>query len=97
MLPYIPWNPIPAIILPSSSIDSNEPDIKIDKNGCQRAALLIASDDNGFHSVSSTIAPGGEKLKAGDLVMWLPFAYAEEVASAIKNEKDCVPSVKKFK
>jgi hypothetical protein len=41
------------------------------------ALLKVASKDGGFVTLSETPSSKGDRLSAGDVVMWVPYRYDE--------------------
>lgn len=60
--------------------------VKVEQDGTQLAMIRVASDDGGF-VVAAKTPTKGEKLAVGDLVMWVPAAFSEEVGSKVQDRR----------
>lgn len=60
--------------------------VKVEEDGSQLAMIRVASDDGGF-VVPAKTPTRGDKLEAGDLVMWVPMAFSEEVGSKMQERR----------
>jgi hypothetical protein len=54
--------------------------VKVEADGRQLATLKVASDQGGFVVPAMTPSGSGDRLKPGDVVMWVPLAYNKELA-----------------
>ena len=61
--------------------DAPDP-VKIETDGKQLAILKIVSSDGGFVVPSKTLTERGDRLKPGDLVIWMPEMFDD---SQMKN------------
>lgn len=62
----------PALIPPSGFMDIENHVTKL-PDGRFRVSLIVSGAPNGFFAISDTPNPGGDELRSGDLVVWLPF------------------------
>ena len=49
--------------------------VKMDPSGVQTATLKVASQDGGFIVSAQTPSGKGDRLKPGDVVIWVPFQH----------------------
>jgi hypothetical protein len=49
--------------------------VPIDENGIQTAKLKVASADGGYPVIADTQSGKGERLKPGNLVIWVPRTH----------------------
>lgn len=61
--------------------------VKIQPSGCQLATLKVASSDGGFKTFAETASANGDRLKPGDLVIWVPMAHMKELAEKAGNHR----------
>ena len=54
--------------------------VYLNDDGRQGAALLVASPDGGFLSHAATVTAKGDRLAEGDLVLWMPLEYDENLS-----------------
>src|SRR5690242_6712658 len=66
---------IVAIVLDTREEFGTEVAVKVQPSGCQLAAIRVASPDGGFRSFAETASPSGDRLKPGDLVVWVPMTH----------------------
>ena len=51
--------------------------VAIKPDGTQLALIKVISEDGGFIVVAKTLGSGGDRLKPGDFVVWVPVALNE--------------------
>ena len=62
--------------------------VKVEPTGIQHAVIRVVSRDGGFIVISTTPSSGrGEKLKPGDVVLWVPSVYSEEEGLALGDKR----------
>lgn len=60
--------------------------VKVEEDGSQLAMIRVASEDGGF-VVPAKTPTRGEKLKPGDLVMWVPMSFNDEIGSKMPDRR----------
>lgn len=53
--------------------------VKINPDGSQLALINVASEDGGFIVPANTPSKTGDRLVAGDLVIWVPMVFNNEI------------------
>lgn len=76
---------IVALVLDASVEFGTPVAVKVESDGRQMAVLKVASEDGGFVVCAYTPTGKGERLKPGDVVVWLPVSYCEDI---VHNNKD---------
>lgn len=84
----VPEQGVVAMVLDSSKEFGTPDAVKIESDGRQKVTLKVASDDGGFITISETPKAGGDRLKPGDIVVWLPMAHSKEIADQLGREID---------
>lgn len=59
----------------------------VQKDGIQVVALRVASDNNDFHVMATTVGPKGPTLVPGQLVLWRAGQFSEEMARLLKDSR----------
>ncbi len=80
-------NGIVAIVLDSMQEFGTSVPVKIQPSGNQLAAIKVASEDGGFVTLAETLSAAGDRLKPGDLVVWVPEAYLPEMAEQVRDPR----------
>jgi hypothetical protein len=62
-----------AALVPLDGFLEVESHVSKTPDGRYRVNLIVSGESNGFFVVSETPLPGGDELKAGDLVLWQAF------------------------
>jgi hypothetical protein len=78
---------IVAIVLDAKKKFGMPAAVEIKPNGNQLVTIRVASQDGGFFTVAETNSNGGDRLKPGDLVVWVPVAYHQEIAKTLGDER----------
>jgi hypothetical protein len=78
---------IVAIVLDAREEFGTEVAVKVQPNGCQLATIRIASPDGGFRSFAETASPNGDRLKPGDLVVWVPMTHMQKLADTAGDHR----------
>ena len=78
---------IVALVLDARKDLGTDVDVKIQPNGCQLATIKVASSDGGFTTFAETASPKGDKLRPGDLVVWVPMAHMKDLAESVGNHR----------
>ena len=71
----VPKQGIVALVLDSQKEFGTAEAVKADANGVQTATLKVASDDGGFIVSAQTPSDKGDRLKPGDVVIWVPLQH----------------------
>ena len=71
----VPKQGIVALVLDSQKEFGTAEAVTVDANGVQTATLKVASDDGGFIVSSQTPSGKGDRLKPGDVVIWVPLQH----------------------
>lgn len=79
--------PLAALVLDATEVFGTSVPVKVDGTGVQTATLRVASDDGGFMVIARTAAAGGDALKPGDVVAWVPGQHLPQVAKASGDER----------
>ena len=66
-----------ALVLDAREISRIPDAVKIEPDGSQLALIKVISEDGGFIVVAKTLGSGGDRLKPGDFVLWVPDALME--------------------
>jgi hypothetical protein len=82
-----PGSPLAALVLDATEVFGTSVAVKTAENGLQTATLRVASDDGGFMVVAQTASGGGEPLKPGDVVAWVPAQHLPQMARACGDER----------
>jgi hypothetical protein len=82
-----PGSPLAALVLDATEMFGVPVPVKIDDNGFQTATLRVASDDGGFVVLAQTASGGGDRLKPGDVVAWIPGQHLPKLAQATGDER----------
>lgn len=61
--------------------------VKVEEDGRQLAAIKVASKDGGFIIPAYTATGKGDKLMPGDVVIWVPVEYSEEVGESAEDPR----------
>jgi len=61
--------------------------VKINADGSQMAMIRVAADDGGFVVPATTPSKRGDRLQPGDVVVWVPGAYKEEIGAAFGDPR----------
>src|SRR5687768_7946951 len=80
-------SPLAALVLDAREIFGVSVPVKTDDNGIQTATLRVASDDGGFVVIAQTASGGGDPLKPGDVVAWIPGQYLPKLAEAVADKR----------
>lgn len=67
-----------AIVLDATKEFRQGTPVRIAEDGAQTAKLKVASKDGGYPVIADTQTNKGERLKPGDLVIWVPKAHLGE-------------------
>lgn len=78
---------IAALVLDAKEHLGANQSIPYTKDGLQQAYIRVASDDGGFQTVAAARSSDGPRLKVGDLVMWIPMKYSEEIGRKYKESR----------
>lgn len=78
---------IVAIVLDAQERFGTDVAVKIRPDGIQTATLRVAAEDGGFIVLSSTKSASGDRLKPGDLVVWLPGLHNPELGRQMGDER----------
>jgi hypothetical protein len=76
-----------ALVLDAQKEFGTPTAISVGQDGSQLAALRVASSDGGFLVFASTRSAGGERLRPGDLVLWVPFEYSKEAGDQMSDKR----------
>jgi hypothetical protein len=76
-----------ALVLDSKKEFGTEAAIKVEADGRQLAMIRVAADDGGFIVPAYTPSKNGERLKPGDVVIWVPSIHNEEVAKGLGDNR----------
>lgn len=68
-----------ALVLDAVKEYGTQVAVKIQPNGRQLATIKVASPDGGFDTFAETASPGGEALRPGDLVVWVPMTRVDHL------------------
>lgn len=74
---------IVAVVLDARQELGTDDAVILNADGTQQAILKVASPDGGFVIGASTAGAGGEALRPGNAVIWLPWTYADQPLSAV--------------
>ena len=66
-----------ALVLDAREISRIPDAVKIEPDGSQLALIKVISEDGGFIVVAKTLGSGGDRLKPGDFVLWVPETLLE--------------------
>lgn len=80
-------SPLAALVLDATQLFGTQVPVRIDDNGIQTATLRVASNDGGFVVIAQTASAGGDALKPGDVVAWVPGQHLPEIAKASGDER----------
>ena len=61
--------------------------VAVREDGTQTATLRVVSPDGGFRVFASTPSGKGDRLKAGDVVLWVPFVFKDEIGSKTEDRR----------
>lgn len=75
-----PKQGIVALVLDSQKEFGTAEAVKVDPNGVQTATLKVASEDGGFIVSAQTPSGKGDRLKPGDVVIWVPLQHIGDAA-----------------
>lgn len=78
---------IVAIVLDAKKKFGMPAAVEIKPSGNQLVTIRVASQDGGFFTVAETNSNGGDRLEPGDLVVWVPLAYHQEIAKTLGDER----------
>jgi hypothetical protein len=78
---------IVAIVLDLTEELQTKQSVKIEKDGRQTVILRVASKDGGFIIPASTPSEKGDRLQPGDVVLWAPLIYNENMAKAFGHDR----------
>jgi hypothetical protein len=78
---------IPAPVLDSRLRFGVDSAVAITSDGRQLASLQVASPEGGFLVFASTPSASGEKLKPGDIVLWVPELHSDELGSRAQDSR----------
>lgn len=81
----VPKQGIVALVLDSQKEFGTAEAVKVDTNGVQTATLKVASDDGGFIVSAQTPGGNGDRLKPGEVVIWVPLHH---IGDAVPEEID---------
>jgi hypothetical protein len=76
-----------AVIIDSKKEFGTQESVKTRADGVQFAMIKVASKDGGFIVPALTLTNGGEKLEAGDVIIWVPKTYDKSLAEKLDNQK----------
>ncbi len=76
-----------AIILDAMQEFGTSVAVKIQPSGNQLATIKVASEDGGFVTFAETLSTGGDRLKPGDLVVWVPGTYMDELTQTVVDPR----------
>lgn len=71
----VPKRGIVALVLDSQKEFGTAQPVKVDPNGVQTATLKVASEDGGFIVSAQTPSGKGDRLRPGDVVIWVPLQH----------------------
>ena len=80
-------SPLAAVVIDATGVFGTSVPVKRDERGIQTATLRVASDDGGFIVVAQTASGGGDDLKPGDAVAWIPMQHMPQIAAAADDER----------
>jgi hypothetical protein len=78
---------IVAIMLDAKEEFGTEVAVKIQPNGCQLATIRVAATDGGFRSFAEAASAKGDRLKPGDLVVWVPMTHMKRLADTAGDHR----------
>jgi hypothetical protein len=78
---------IVALVLDEQKEIGTSPAVCICQDGSQLAALRVASPEGGFLVCATTPSAKGEKLQPGDVVLWVPHEYVEEIGDKMSDRR----------
>lgn len=78
---------IVGIVLDAKREFGVETAVKVQPNGTQLATLRIAGEEGGFVTFAETGSAGGDVLKPGDLVVWVPGIYNQQLAQKMGDDR----------
>jgi hypothetical protein len=61
--------------------------VSLSEDGTQTVALFVASDDGGFLALSKTPSGQGDRLVPGDVVLWIPTSYSDEIGHKMSDRR----------
>ena len=61
--------------------------VKVEADGTQILTLKVASDDGGFMVIARTVSGRGDRLRPGDVVIWVPMMHSKEVVPDGADER----------
>ncbi len=71
----VPKQGIVAVVLDAQKEFGAASPVKVESDGCQKVTLKVASEDGGFVVSSQTPTGKGDRLKPGDVVIWVPLEH----------------------
>lgn len=77
---------VSIVLVPPVPAAAIAPEAK-DSDGAFGAVVRVASRDGGFVTAAMTYGDEAEKLSAGDLVICVPIAFRERIASELEDER----------
>ena len=78
---------IVAIVLDAEKKFGMPAAVEIKPSGNQLVTIRVASQDGGFLTVAETNSNGGDRLKPGDIVVWVPLSYHPEIAKSLGDDR----------
>jgi len=76
-----------AIVLDARQEFGTSVAVKIQSSGNQLTTIKVASEDGGFVTFAETLSAGGDRLKPGDLVVWVPGKYMDELTQTVVDPR----------
>lgn len=77
-----PKQGVVALVLDSAKEFGAARSIALRPDGVQQATLKVASSDGGFIVASQTASGKGDRLRPGDVVIWVPLHHMDEKVPA---------------
>ena len=76
-----------ALVVDSKKEFGASQSTKIRADGIQTVAIKVASKDGGFLGFAQTASGRGDRLCAGDLVIWTPVTHSKETVADGTDER----------
>jgi hypothetical protein len=82
-----PNHAVVALVIDAQKELGTPTPVSVSKDGTQAVAIHVASDDGGFLALSKTPSGKGQRLHPGDVVLWVPTSYSDEIGEKMSDRR----------